>query len=290
MSSTCPAGFGPTAAPTLRPADPCCPPPRAPRAIGGMPAPTDSGLIPVAGVGTPTPQPRRREEWATSEPLDRSGHPIGRCQETLGFTRGSCVRHCPRPLWAPVQRCRRGTVAAHRRRVRGASAVGQGTKDEGHWRPGRDFLAAERPDWWSIWPLICGLASGGEGTRTPGLLRAREALYQLSYTPSGPHTSSRGPDPTGVGLACAGRPVATTRPARARLLADRPPAGEVGSADDIRVGAGPHEDALIGGLAIHADPEPPPAARRSPREPPEAPALRARYRASCLRRAGRPRS
>jgi hypothetical protein len=27
-------------------------------------------------------------------------------------------------------------------------------------------------------------ASGGEGIRTPGLLRAREALCQLSYTPS----------------------------------------------------------------------------------------------------------
>ena len=27
------------------------------------------------------------------------------------------------------------------------------------------------------------MRGGGEGTRTPGLLRAREALYRLGYTP-----------------------------------------------------------------------------------------------------------
>ena len=28
-----------------------------------------------------------------------------------------------------------------------------------------------------------GLYGGGEETRTPGIMRARQALYQLSYTP-----------------------------------------------------------------------------------------------------------
>jgi hypothetical protein len=38
-------------------------------------------------------------------------------------------------------------------------------------------------------PLHLSTSSGDEGTRTPGLLRAREALSQLSYIPLSPDAS-----------------------------------------------------------------------------------------------------
>lgn len=41
-------------------------------------------------------------------------------------------------------------------------------------------------------PQSFGHVGGAEGTRTPNTLRAKQVLFQLSYSPLGPGRSARG--------------------------------------------------------------------------------------------------
>ena len=162
--------------------------------------------------------------WPSRAGKDRMGR-----EDVIAATRGQAAMY-PRALWCRRRDrherrfgCRWGHMATPRRRDRGAPGDVGSTKSHGlrtAWaRPHRGPSAPVGGRTVMVHWARTGQTStsGGEGTRTPGLLRARGGALPAELHPQRiPHRSSHSRRSAGARralgsgseLACAGRPVA----------------------------------------------------------------------------------